>query len=110
MDFETKTVIEQSHFTQTADAILARAINPEEDIVETLEDVSKLTTKLDEVKAGTVHIEPPLNPEDLKAYSDKANQIISLGRRTVEALESADSERVGHIGRLFKGMGLASKR
>jgi hypothetical protein len=110
MEFETKHVIAQDVFTETADANIAFALNPENDIVDGLEGVQAIQNKLDEVEAGSLEIQPPLSEEAKRAYREEAAKILSVGKRTVEALESADSERAGRIGSFFKGVGLASKR
>lgn len=110
MEFETKHVIEQDVFIATADANIAFALNPENDIVDGMEGVQEIVNKLDEVKAGTLEIQPPLEDAKIESYRERAATILGIGQRTVEALESADSRRAGRIGSFFKGIGVASKR
>lgn len=109
MEFNTRHVIEQADFVQTADAKLTFASNPENDIVEGMEGIQALVDKLDEVEAGTLIVEPPLDEGQIQSYREQATTITGIGKRAMEALNSTDSSRGNRLGKLFKGIGLASK-
>lgn len=109
MEFETKHVIAHDDFTKAAEANLAFALNPENDLVEAMESVKAVTDKLGEIEAGTLEVQPPLSAELVSEYREKAKTITGIGQRAVDALTSTDTERKSRLGAFFQGFGNAAK-
>ncbi|HXR49463.1 MAG TPA: hypothetical protein VN778_00335 [Verrucomicrobiae bacterium] len=94
----SRQVISQEDFMRVADGLLAHAEDPSKDVNECLVSAQTLVQGLDDVKAGNLHVEPPLSEEQVSSYRKQSQLVIALGQKSVRALQ-ATSERRGFLRR-----------
>ena len=105
MDFETREVIGNSSFVDTADQILASCNNADLSLTDSVEGAQKILSRIGDIAEGRLTVEPPLSEEQITHYSTSATTIVTIGNKALSALENTPVTR----GRRFGGSGSSAK-
>jgi hypothetical protein len=110
MGFESRQVIDQDNFVNTAEELLSSAESATGDIHQARANADEVVSRLAAVADGTLEVQPPLAEEQVSSYQKRADTIKAIANKAIAGLSETKSQtRQGSEGKKKGGRGFRGK-